>query len=199
VSKVNVLEFPLPKDKRFELAVHALREGRAAEALQAAKALIDAGYPHAYTLAAAACERGGIGLEIDLASALFYYRKAVEEVGALEAWLALGRMYYFGRGVEPDYEKALYYYSTVYEETKGGIAAMMLGRMYLRGRGVPEDLERAEKYLREAVAQGYALASTDLAAVNFRRRRVIRSVIYWLQGIWRALRLPRGDTRLRPY
>jgi TPR repeat protein len=199
VSKVNVHELPLPKDERFESAVHALREGRAAEALREAKALIDAGYPHAYTLAAAACEKGGVGLEADLSSAVFYYRKAVDEVGALEAWLSLGRMYYFGIGVEQDYEKALYYYSTVYEETRGGIAAMMLGRMYLGGRGVPQDLGRAERYLREAVAQGFALASTDLAAVYLRQRRPIQSVMYWLQGIWRAVRLPRGDTRLRPY
>lgn len=194
-----VVELPISNEHKFNTALLALKNGKAKEALHEAKALIDAGYLHAYTLAGAICETGGIDLEKNPEHALFYYQKAVDEVGALEAWLALGRIYFFGKGVDPDHQKALYYYSTVYNETRSGIAAMMLARIYSEGEGVQLDRERAVQYLREAIEKGFALASTQLAAMEFRKGTYGKAVQHWLQGIWRAFRLPKGDTRLRPY
>lgn len=194
-----VVELPITNERRFNAALVALRNGSAAEALREAKELIDAGYPHAYTLAAAICERGGRDLEKNPREALFYYQKAVDEARSLEAWLALGRMYYFGKGVDPDHQKALYYYSTVYEETKNGIAAMMLARLYYEGKGVQLDRDRALSYLTGAIEDGFAFAPTQLAQIERSEGRYVKAIVHWLQGIWRALRLPKGDTRLRPY
>ena len=70
------------------------------------------------------------------------------------------------------------------------------------GRGGTCTTTSATAILREATAQGFALTSTDLAAVYFRRRRLICSAIYWPQGIWRAFRLPRdgfGPTKTRTH
>lgn len=198
MSKV-VVELPISNEHKFNTALLALKNGKAAQALKEAKALIDAGYLHAYTLAGAICEIGGNDLEKNPDHALFYYQKAVDEIGALDAWLALGRIYYFGKGVEPNHQKALYYYSTVYNETRSGIAAMMLARLYSEGKGVQLDRKRAVEYLMEAIEKGFALASTQLAEMEFREGKYAKALVYWLQGIWRAFRLPRGDTRLRPY
>jgi TPR repeat protein len=195
----KVVELPTTNEQKFNGATLALRDGKAAHALQQAKDLIDAGYLHAYTLAGAACEMGGDDLERNLDHARFYYEKAVEEVGAVEAWLSLGRIYYFGRGVDPDHEKALHYYSTVYNETKSGLAGMMLARLYSEGKGIHPDRNRAIGYLEDAIAKGFALASSQLALLEFREGKYGKAIAHWLQGIWRVLRLPKGDTRRRPY
>jgi TPR repeat protein len=194
-----VVEFPASNERKFHSALLALKDGRAAQALQEARGLIDAGYLHAYTLAGAICEKGGHDLQRNLEHALFYYQKAVDEVGAVEAWLALGRIHYFGKGVDADHQKSLYYYSTVYDETKSGIAAMMLARLYSEGTGVRLDRKRAFELLREAIEKGFALASTQLAEMELREGQYGKAFVHWLQGIWRAFRLPRSDTRLRPY
>jgi TPR repeat protein len=48
-------------------------------------------------------------------------------MGAVEGWLALGRLNYFGKSVPKDYEKAFYYYSAVDRDTDNRIADLMLG------------------------------------------------------------------------
>jgi TPR repeat protein len=195
----KVVELPTTPELRFNSALLALKRGRAADALTEAKALIDAGYLHAYTLAGAAWEKGGEDLQPNMKDALFYYQKAVDETGAVEAWLGLGRIYYFGKGIDPNYQKAFHCYSTVYNETRSGLAGMMLARLYSEGKVVPADRGRAIGYLQEAIAKGFALASSQLAAMEFDEGRYLSGLGHWLQGIWRAFRLPKGDTRLRPY
>lgn len=198
VSKV-VVELPISNEYKFNTALLALRSGKALQALQEAKALIDAGYLHAYTLAGAVCEKGGEDLASNPEHAVFYYQKAVDAVGAVEAWLALGRIYYFGKGVPSNHQKALHCYSTVYKENKSGIAAMMIARLLSEGQGIQPDRNRAKEYLREAIEQGFALAYTQLAGMELNEKRYGKALLHWLQGIWRVLRLSKGDTRLRPY
>ena len=197
VSKV--VNLPVSNEHKFNTALLALSNGDAASALQEAKLLIDAGYPHAYTLAGAIYEKGGDDLAPSAQHAIFYYQKAIDEVGALEAWLALGRIYFFGKGVDPDHQKALHCYSTVYEETKNGLAAMMLARLYTESKSVQANRDRAAEYLRDAIGKGYALASTQLAVQEFREGKYFKAIAHWMQGIWRVIRLPKGDTRRRPY
>jgi len=80
---------------------------------------------------------------------MFYFQKSVEQMGAVEGWLALGRLNYFGKSVPKDYEKAFYYYSAVDRDTDNRIADLMLGRMYMDGTGVEQDESKREDILRK--------------------------------------------------
>ena len=55
-------------------------------------------------------EDAGNGIPQDAEKATFYFQKSVEQMGAVEGWLALGRLNYLGKSVPKDYEKAFYYY-----------------------------------------------------------------------------------------
>lgn len=187
-------------DQRYSLAVSyfAIKDYR--KALAEAIALIDAGYGHANTLAGTIYERGGYGVQQDFEKALFYYQKAIETVGAVEGYLALGRLFYFGKGVPQNYEKAYEYYSTVDADTDNAVAYLMLGRLYQCGHGVKQDLDKARAYYEKAIAKGYVYGFTYLGFLERERGHRLRS---WRLRLWAAyLSLKIGarnslDSRLR--
>jgi TPR repeat protein len=181
--KDNILNFPKSENKRFEAALAAYREGDFRAALEGASALIDEGYAHANTLAGAIYEKGSSSVAQDIQKAKFYYQMAVDEIGAVEAWLALGRLHFFGKGMAPDYEKAFYYYSVVDHDTESAVAYLMLGRMYHEGKGVSRDLSSARKYFLKAKAKGSVFALTHLALLEKDCGHYFRSI--WLR-VWAA-------------
>lgn len=162
----NVLNFPSTNNKLFKSAIEAYRKGDFINALKLAVSLIDRGDSHANTLAAAIYEKGGNGVEQDLAKALFYYQKSVDDAGSVEGWLALGRFHYFGKGQPQDYKKAFYYYSVVDEDTDNSTAHLMLGKMYLDGTGVNKNLAKARIYLEKAIKNGSVFGYTYMAELE---------------------------------
>lgn len=198
----NILSFPTSDNARFNFALNAYEDGRHREALERAIALIDDGYGHANTLAGAIYEGGGNDVPQNLEKALFYYQKAVDEVGAVEGWLALGRMYYFGKGVQQDYEKAFYYYSVLDEDADNRVAHLMLGRMYLDGAGTKKDINRARAYFEKAIKEGALFAITYLALLEKECGHHLRSVYLRMKAAYLAFSVTYkdpADSRLRQW
>lgn len=173
----NILNFPSSSNQHFDVAVSHYERGEYKVALKEAIALIDEGYGHANTLAGAIYERGGDGIKQDYEKAKFYYQMAVDEVGAVEGWLALGRLHYFGKGMKPDYEKAFYYYSVVDQDTENAVAYLMLGKMYLEGNGVPRNLSTARKYFIKAESKGSVFALTYQGLLE-------KECGHYFKGLW---------------
>lgn len=202
VIRRNILRFPNGDNQRFKRALDLYSARRYADALTESIALIDDGYGHAYTLAGAIYEEGGNGVQKDLEKALFYYQKAVDEVGAVEGWLALGRLHYFGKGVPQDYQKAFYYYSIVAEDTENAVACLMLGRMYKDGSGVKKDLTKARTYLVKAIEMGAVFALTYLGLLEQECGNFVRGIFFRGKAAYLAFRITRkdpDDPRLRQW
>ncbi|OAM52270.1 hypothetical protein A7981_01920 [Methylovorus sp. MM2] len=198
----NVLSFPKQNNRLFNEALNLYELGNYYEALTQTIALINDGYSHANTLAGAIYERGGKGVNQDFEKALFYYRMAVNEVGAVEAWLALGRIFYFGKGVIQDYEKAFYYYSIVDEDTENHIAYLMLGKMYLEGTGVKKNLFKAREYFVKAIKRGAVFGYTYLAILEHEQGHILKSLFLRLKAGFLACLVSHrntNDPRLRRY
>ena len=198
----NVLNFPKGDNQRYNAALDLYEMGSYREALDQTITLIDDGYSHANTLAGVIYEKGGQGVNQDFQKALFYFQMAVDEVGAVEAWLALGRIYYFGKGVPIDYEKAFYYYSVVDEDTENHIAYLMLGKMYLEGTGVEKNLIKAREYFEKAIKKGAVFGYTYLAILEQEQGRILKSIFLRLKAGFLAFWVTRqnpNDSRLRRY
>jgi TPR repeat protein len=170
------------------------------EALRLACALIDENFHHANALAGAIFEEGGHGIEPNFEKARFYYQRATETVGSLEAWLGLGRLHFFGKGVPRNLEKAAEYFRIVDEDADNAVAKLMLGRIYA-DQGTPlYDPKTARTYLRQAADKGSVFAHTHLALLE-------RAQGNWLLSLWLRLkaavlafsisRKDSGDPRLR--
>lgn len=201
-AKNNILSFPRKDNLRFNAALDLYGMGRHREALDQTTALINDGYGHAYTLAGIIYEEGGQGVDQDLQKALFYYQKAVDEVGAVEAWLALGRLYYFGKGVSQDYDKAFYYYSVIDEDTENAVADLMLGKMYFEGTGIKKDLIKAREYFEKAIKKGAVFGYTYLSMLEKECGHIFISIFLRVKAGLLAFFISRqdpNDSRLRHY
>lgn len=162
--------------------------------------LIDEGCKDAYFFAGCIYEEGGGSVEKDLEKARFYYQKAIEETGAVEAYLGLGRFYYYGIGVKQDYAKAIEYYSVVDEDTDNAIAQLMLGKMYQHGYGVKKDFGKARKYYNRAITKGNVYAIQNLALLEAAEGHQVKSLWLRLKAGFMAFNIGRKnikDARLR--
>ena len=121
--------------------------------------------------------------------AVFYYQKAVGEIGYLEAALALARIHYYGIGVPADNELAVRYYQAILAIEPHPIASLMLGRMYRLGHGVDKDLEQAERLLLRAAESDNVHAIRELAMLRRQQGRPIRGLALGLKAGWRAFRI----------
>ena len=148
-------------------------------ALKEFVSLIDEGCKDAYFFAGCIYEEGGGNVAKDLEKALFYYQKAIEEAGTVEAYLGLGKFYYYGMGVKQDYAKAFGYYSIVGEDSDNPIAQLMLGKMYQHGHGVNQDLKKAREYYNKAIAKGVVYAIQNLAFLEAEEGNRLKSL--WLR------------------
>lgn len=178
-SNDNILYFPKSDNSLFQSAVETYGQGKYEEALAQCIQLIDNGYGHANTLAGAIYEKGGAGVTRDYEKALFYYQKAVDDVGAVEGWLALGRFYYFGKGIKKDHRNAFEKYSVVAEETDNPVAWLMLGRLYREGEGIEKNLGKAREYFDMAADKGYVFAVSQLSLLEGECGNYLKSI--WLR------------------
>jgi TPR repeat protein len=196
----NILSFPRSDNQRFNAAISLYAKGKYSAALKEVITLINEGYGHANTLAGAIYERGGDGVEQDYEKAKYYYQMAVDTVGAVEGWLALGRLHYFGKGMHPDYEKAFYYYSVVDQDTENAVAYLMLGQIYLEGKGVPKNLEKARDYFSKAASKGSVFALTYQGLLEKECGNNFKSLWLRLKAAYRAFVITKhnpSDVRLR--
>jgi len=187
--------------ERLEKAIEASR--RASDAgflLPEFLALIDLGCGEANYFAACILEEGGSSVPRNLRDAIFYYQKAVEEIGYLEAALALARIYYYGIDVPRDYALAAEYYRAILEIESHPIASLMLGRMHRLGQGATQDLEKAEGLLLAAVESGNVYAIRELALLRRQQGHRVRGLALRLKAGWCAFRIglkDLHDARLR--
>jgi TPR repeat protein len=196
---------PFPKDRarralernaedRLEKAIEACRRAEnAAALLPEFITLINLGCSEANYFAACLLEEGGPDLPQDMKSAVFYYQKAVEEIGYLEAALALARIYFYGIGVPVDSELAAQYYNAILTLEPHPIASLMLGRMYRLGEGVTKDLKRAEELLVYAANADNVYAIRELAMLRRQQGRWILALLLGLKAGWRAFRIGLQD------
>ena len=195
-TRTNIQKMQGELDVRFTKAVITFRDGDISSALKEATALVDAEFNHAYSLLGTIYEKAGSpNCVTDYQKALFYYQMGVDKAGAVESWLGLGRLYYFGKGVPQSYEKAFEYYSTVVEDIDNPVAQLMLGRMYLNGEGTEKDYIRARTYLEDAKNRDYVFAYSYLGTLEMRERRYLRAMRNRLYATWTAIIL----TIFRPF
>lgn len=196
----NILNFPRSNNQRLDAVVALYERGEYGTALKEAIALIDEGCGHANTLVGAIYERGGDGVKQDYEKAKYYYQMAVDSVGAVEAWLALGRLHYFGKGMQPDYEKAFYYYSVIDQDTENAVAYLMLGQMYLEGKGVPKNIDRARDYFIKAENRGSVFALTYQGLLEKECGHRLKSIWLRLKAAYQVFVISKrnpSDLRLR--
>jgi TPR repeat protein len=194
------LNTAINNDLIHQNAIKAYADGEYSNALKLAISLIDDNYKHAYTLAGMIYEKGGGDVIRNIDNALFYYNKAIEEIGAVEAYLALGRMYYFGKGVTRDFDKAFDYYSTVDKDIDNPVAWIMLGQMYQNGYGTKKNINKAKDYYIRAAKRGYIFGLTFLGLLEQECGRPIKGWYYRLKAGWLAYLIALNDphdSRLR--
>jgi uncharacterized protein len=116
----------------------------------------------------------GHGVEIDLAAAASWYRKAAEK-GNGAAQLALGLMYLPGRGVERDTEKAGAWFKKAADQGNAR-AQYNFALLNLEERG-PGSRFAAETLLRQAARQGLIPAMLRLAQLYESAEAAVPSLI----------------------
>jgi TPR repeat protein len=178
----------------LEKAIDACRRTEnAASLLSEFVALVDLGCSEANYFVGCLLEEGGPDLPRDMKSAVFYYQKAVEEIGYLEAALALARIYYYGIGVPADASLAAQYYKAILALKPHPIANLMLGRMHRLGEGVAEDLKQAEELLEHAAEADNVYAIRELAMLRRQQKRWVLALLLGLKAGWRAFRIGLQD------
>jgi len=176
----KLIGFPEQHPRRLEAAMEKFyNSDDLSGALKDFIGLIEDGCKDAYFFAGCIYEEGGRGVAKNLEKALFYYQKAIEETGAVEAYLGLGKFYYYGIGVKQDYAKAFGYYSVVDEDTDNAIAQLMLGKMYQYGHGTKKDLQKARSYYDRAIGKGNVYAMRNLASLEAEEGHQLKSL--WLR------------------
>jgi TPR repeat protein len=199
-SDSSISALPETPELRHRKALDAYEAKDYPSALKMALALVDEDFYHANALAGVIYEEGGNGVEQDLEKARFYFERATETVGSLEGWLALGRIYFFGKGVPKDYSKALSIYRIVEEDSDNAIGQLMLGRMYRDGLGVPRDFAKAKEHLCRAADKGNVIAVSELGIVERAQGNLWGGFRFWLRSRLLAFAIMRRDptdSRLR--
>lgn len=189
----KIIDFPGSPNQRLQVAMNSYAREDYAAALPRFLALIDEGCSDAYVFVGSIYEMGCGGVNQDLEKASFYYQKSVEEFGAVEAYLALARFYYFGKGVDQDYKKALDYYSIVDEESHHPVAALMLGRMHQYGHGVEKDMVKAKAYYETTANKGYVMGLTYLGQLEQETGKYFRGLLLRIKAGILAFRIGRRD------
>lgn len=203
-SLSKVVEFPANIEQRLQSALDDQAKGDCFGALKKFIELIDDGCPEANAYAGVIYEIGCPGVDKDYQKARFYYERAIEQHGSLEAYLGLGRIYYFGRGTDPDYCKAFEYYDLVAKEARdNGIAYLMLGQMYQRGECVDKDFQKAKECYENAWQKGYILGLTYLGLLEQEMSHYFKGWLYRLKagfvGLYISMKNRHDKWRLRGY
>ena len=174
-----MLTFPKSYEQRISSALEDHSKGDSSSALNKLLKMIDDGLDEANLYVGAFYEYGCEGVDKDYSKALFYYEKATEKTGDVEAYLALGRMYYYGMGVDTDVCKAKEYCEKVANEANHtGVAELMLGKIYQDGQCVKKDLQKAKEYYKSAISQGYLMGYTHLGSLEIEAGNYIRGWLF---------------------
>jgi TPR repeat protein len=197
----KILEFPASFEQRLQSALDDQARGNCSGALKKFIAMIDDGCPAAYAFVGLFYEIGCPGVEKDYEKARFYYERAIEQHGSAEAYLGLGRIYYFGRGVDPDYCKAFKYYDLVAREAKNnGVACLMLGQMYQLGQCIEKDFQKAKECYQKAWQRGYVFGLTYLGKLEQQMGHPVKGWLHRLKAGFMGYTIARKDphdSRLR--
>jgi TPR repeat protein len=162
----NILPFPETVDSKLQAVMDAHYQGDDVFALKKCLSLIDDGYSEAYVFAGAFYEKGGNGIDPDYQKSRFYYEKSIEERGAVEAYLGIARIYYYGLGVDQDYCKARSFYEKVTRESNNPVASLMLGKIYQDGLCGEKELDKARELYKRAWDCGHILGLTYLGLLE---------------------------------
>lgn len=95
----------------------------------------------------------GVAAEVagDYAKALQIFRELAEK-GNVDAWLAIGELYFRGKGVPQDFKEAVTWYRLAAEQGNA-VAQANLGRCYSQGKGVGRDDQEAYFWLNLAASK----------------------------------------------
>ena len=106
------------------------------------------GFKKSYRLLGLMSE-GGLIMDFDLEKVTYWYKKAFEEDGDVDAAYLLADIYVNGMGTEIDFEKAIYWYKKA--ALKGDVtAASDLAELYLDGTNFFKDREKGMFWLQKA-------------------------------------------------
>jgi len=106
----------------------------------------------------------GRGVEMDVAAALSWFRKAADQ-GNPDAQGALGNMYAFGEGVAQDFAVAANWYRKSANQGNA-ISQRRLGNLYEEGKGVAQDFAAAAGWYRMSADQGNTAAQLNLGVMS---------------------------------
>lgn len=112
--------------------------------------------------------------------------------GEVQAQLAMGDLFYFGRGVEKDIEQAKMFYEAA--ARNGNVNAQYnLGEIYDKGRGGFKDDARAYNYYLAAARQGHVQAQYGVGVLLAQGRGVLQD--YGAAVDWLRLAADKGYVR----
>ena len=104
----------------------------------------------------------GIGTEVDVNSAFYWFKKSAEQ-GFAPSQNKIGYMYLYGIGTEVDADSAFYWFKKSAEQ--GFIPSQYeIGKMYLRGIGTEVDADLAFYWSKKSAEQGFPLSQIILAS-----------------------------------
>lgn len=198
----KTIAFPKNRDQRFEEIVQLFETGyeNDKELLKEFISLLDEGCEEANFYIGCIYETGEKGIEKDLEKAIFYYSKGIENVGDVESYLALARIYFYGIDGHENFEQSYEYYSLVERESKNGIASFMLGKFFLNGTFVEKDFNKAEELFMNAAGKGYVYGLRNLANLEKLKGNKFKSMYLTLKSAILAIKIAikdPSDVRLR--
>lgn len=176
---MTVINFPKTKNSKLRRAMDAFSTENAATALEEFVRLIDEGCDEAFAFVGAIYEFGGKGVPRNFYKARFYYEQSAERFGAVEAYLGLVRIYFYGLGVERDCSKVYEYCSMLSEDTGSMYADFFIGRLYMEGCYLEQDFVEAERRFYSAWRKGYVFALTYLGFLEQKRGNTLKG--WWLR------------------
>lgn len=174
----NIHNLSATVEHRLETAIKAFDSGdKSKELFDEFIDLIDKGSLEANYYVGCMYEDGTNGAKQNPEHAFFYYKKTVDELGYLEGYLALARLYYRGSGVPQNYAEAFRYYFHVAQKKNHPVACFMLGRIYQYGTGEVKDLLAARSWYLRAIAQGNVYGMINLAMLEAEEGHLLQSLL----------------------
>lgn len=159
----------MSKEDAYRAAMTEFSEGDPLRATKLMGELAASGDGHAYAALGAFYEYGQRELKPDHVKAVRHYELAIDSVGALEAWVGLGRVLAFGDPVVRDYARARHCFFVAAEDADSPTAWLGLGVIHLEGLGTERDLDAAEACFKRVVSLGDKRGEARLAEVEQRR------------------------------
>jgi TPR repeat protein len=182
-TKDNILKLSINQEKSYDEAVDAYFSGDCLFAFNEAVSLINQNFDRANLLLGYIYESGCKEVPRNMEHAFFYYKQAAEKVGVIEAWLRLGRMYFYGDGVAQNYHEAYECYKWVNSNRDNNIAKLMLARMYHMGLGVETNFELALDFYRSAAMTGNVYAIKNWGLLEQQKGNILKGLALRVKAV----------------